>query len=601
MIYFPRKIKKMYRSIAKNPIFIIVLFIVLGVVIYSPALKGPFVFDDIPNIKLNPSVHMEELGTQAFWDAALKSPARNRIVSNLSFAFNYYFVGLDSTKFRIVNIIIHIAAGFFLFVLIKETLNTPSLAVTYSKKWTMPLIASLLWFVHPIQTQSVAYIVQRMNSLSAMFYILSLLGFAKGRIAKGKYLKSIWFFMSIAAGVLALCSKEIAATLPLLIFLYEWYFFRDAKGDFIKKHMSHFIMVVFMLIFISVLYFRGNPIGVLESGYEYRGFSVFDRIFTELRVVAYYVCLLLFPHPSRLNLDHNFILSKSLFNPITTLISLFFILASILWALRIRKKFQLISFCIIAYFINLAIESSIIPLEIIFEHRNYLPSMFLLLGIVALVEKYLSSLNVKVGLVAVVCIVLSRWTYQRSFVWGNEVVLWRDCVVKSANKARPNHNLGLALEKEGKTMEAVEFYSAALRIEPNFPKAHHDLGVALGRLGKLADAVGHFQKAIEIDPEYSDSYYNLGLARMQTGALGEAEKNYLNAIKINPNHLLARFAMGDLFERQGRLKEAANVYYDLGTIFYLSGRSDEASQNFRKAVKMNSSLKGRLNFAPNEP
>jgi hypothetical protein len=273
--------------------------------IYSSNLSGPFIFDD-SRIENNPPLHITNLSLQSLTKAGFESSPSTRPVSYITFALNYYFHGFHTTGYHLVNICIHVLAAIFLFLLIKTTLSLPHLQNKYAKFAWLPFAAALFWAVHPLQIQSVTYIIQRMNSLSAMFYILSLYLYAKGRLSGPGVRKWLLFTGALLAGILALGSKETAATLPFFIFLYEWYFFQDFDLSwFIKQVIPAAVLVLFFTVLVF-LYLGSDPFSTILATYNLRDFTITQRVLTEFRVVVFYIGLLFFPHPGRLNLDHYF-------------------------------------------------------------------------------------------------------------------------------------------------------------------------------------------------------------------------------------------------------------------------------------------------------
>ena len=199
------------------------LFTALGFSIYSNTLDSPFVFDDLKRIKENPYIRINKLGFKEIFNAAFsKESAQNRPIGNISFALNYYFHKYDLKGYHIVNIIIHVLTGFFLYWFLKITLNLPTVRSRCQHSDLIAFFAALLWLVHPVNTQSVTYIVQRLNSMAAMFYVLSLLLYLNGRISQTKPKSWLWFVGSALSWILALGCKQNSATLPFFIFIYEW-------------------------------------------------------------------------------------------------------------------------------------------------------------------------------------------------------------------------------------------------------------------------------------------------------------------------------------------------------------------------------------------
>ena len=457
--------------------------------IYSNALESPFIYDDLSNIKGNPNIRLTNLTLENVKRAGFGDRFSNRPVALISFALNYYFNRYDVTGYHLINILIHIITGLLLYFFLKTTLNLPSVHSRHKTSRWIPLIAVLLWLVHPVNTQSITYIVQRMNSMAAMFYILSFLLYVKGRLVGVKWKKQLLFSVCILAGALSLGSKEIAATLPFFIFLYEWYFFQDLSGQWLKQHVLHIIAIFIVVIIGAFIYLGAHPFEKILAGYAGYDFTLGQRLLTEFRVVVFYVSLLLFPYPSRLNLDHDFVISYSLINPITTIFAIGTIMGLMGLSIWTAKKNRLFSFCILWFLGNLVIESSWLPLEIIYEHRTYLPSMVFFLMALLLVYRF--NIHQKLGFVVLctVVIVFSVWTHGRNETWRDEVTFWQDSVDKSPNKARPNLSLGFALHGRGRLEEAIKYYHNALRIKPDYAKGHNNLGVALKDQGRIEEAM----------------------------------------------------------------------------------------------------------------
>jgi hypothetical protein len=454
------------------------LTVFLVFLIYSSNLEGPFVFDDGRNIENNPVIRLTQLSWSGLIDAATKSPLPNRPLAYISFALNYYFHSYRTVGFHLTNSLIHMLTGVFLFLFIKITLGLPAFQSRFGNSRWLPFIAALIWLVHPLHTQSVTYIVQRMNSMASMFYILSMLCYARARLTQGPTVKWLLAAACLMSGVLALATKENAATLPCFLLIYEWFFFQDLSREWLKRHLPFLVGVFILLMVVSLIFMGGHPLAKILSAYESRNFTLTQRVLTEFRVVILYLTLLIFPHPNRLNLDYDFPLSHSLIDPLTTLLALLGIIVLLAWSVWLAKKDRLISFCLLWYFGNLVIESSIIGLEIVFEHRTYLPSMMIILMAAILANRYLRSNFLKVVMICSITLVFAAWTYERNTVWSNAVSLWSDVVKKSPQKVRPHNNLGNALKNQGKIKEAIAHFNKALQINPGYSKAHNNLGTA---------------------------------------------------------------------------------------------------------------------------
>jgi hypothetical protein len=358
---------------------LIAIVLIAGVawVAYSNTFHVPFHFDDQINIINNPNIQIN-----VFTWERLERLVRNtyketiRVFSYFTLALNYYFGGFNVFGYHLVNFFIHIGSGVFLYWFLLLTFNLPSLKEKYGAvSYKAALFSSLIFISHPIQTQSVTYIVQRMASMAGMFYLLSLVLYIKGRLST-RWPRKLYFGGMALGYLLGVFSKENVAILPLFIALYEFYFFqRFDLGPTGKKILFTLIGSLLVLGAFGFVIWGQRYINVIIEGYQYRTFTMSERVLTQFRVVLYYVTLLIYPHPSRLNLDYDFPISKTILDPPTTLISILVVAGFIGYGIWAAKKRPMISFCILWYFGNLVIESSIFPLEMVYEHRLYLPSV----------------------------------------------------------------------------------------------------------------------------------------------------------------------------------------------------------------------------------
>jgi tetratricopeptide (TPR) repeat protein len=587
------------RHLAAREVLILGILVAVVFLIYSNTFQSPFIFDDLQNIKENPFLRMTTLSWENIKNAAFESPSSNRPVANISFALNYYFHRDYLPGYHVVNLLIHVAAGIFLYFLISTMLSTPALRAKYEPYRWIPFFTAVIWLVHPIQTQSVTYIVQRMNSLSAMFYILSLLLYARARLVEGQRKKWLLFGGCVLAGLLAAGSKEIAATLPFFIFLYEWYFHRDLSFSWLKRNILPVVGVLVVVAMITALFLGVDPLERILNSYGNRDFTLMQRVFTEFRVVFFYLSLLVFPHPSRLNLDHDFLISKSLTDPITTVLALAMLAGLTAVAVYSAKRQRLLSFCILWFLGNLVIESSVIGLEIIFEHRNYLPSVLVILLAVTLIFRHVRLKGMAAGILCAVVLMLCIWTYERNQVWRSDITLWSDCVKKSPQKARPLTNLGVILSDNGNYEAAIAHYTRALQIKPDFAEAHNNMGSALVEQGKLKKAMSHFNRALQTRPNYAEAHNNLGAAFYKQGRLKKAIHHYSEALGIRPFYAEAHNNLGAALDEQGMLKEAIDHYStalrikpdypdahnNLGVALAIQGKHETATRHFLEALR----------------
>jgi Tfp pilus assembly protein PilF len=548
-------------------LFIILSLALATALLYSHTLDCPIMFDDWRHIEANPQIRMTTLDLESLRKAAFDSPLRTRPVANVSLALNYYFHQYELPGYHLVNIVIHVVTGIMLYLLIRTTLTLPSQRRQFGPSVWLPFAAVLIWIVHPLHIQSVTYIIQRMNSLAAMFFIAAMLFYVKARLAHSVWWKCILFGSSVCAGVLAFGSKENAATLPFFILLYEWFFLQDLNFAWLRKRLLPIIVALAVMVLVAFLYLGAQPIAAIKSSYGIRDFTMHERVLTEFRVVVFYISLLLFPHPGRLNLDHDFELSTSLVTPLTTNLSIAVLTGLFLSAVFLAKKQRLVSFCILWFLGNLVIESSVFGIEIIFEHRTYLPSMMAVLGVVVIAGPQLKKTWLQAVITVMVVLLFSVWTYQRNMVWQDEVTLRRDSVAKSPDKPRAHAILANALERRELYDEAAQYYEKALSLKPgNADQIHYNLGNVRMKQKNMDGATSHFRTAINLQPTVNVYRLNLAYVLTLQGKFAAAEVELKELLRIHPDD--------------------ARGHNNYGIVLLSQGKTDQAIYHFIEAIRL---------------
>jgi tetratricopeptide (TPR) repeat protein len=412
----------------------------------------------------------------------------------------------------------------------------------------------------------------------------------------------VLFLLSLLFGLLALGTKQNAATLPFFILLSEFFFFQPQSFKMDKKKLGFILLLGGLFVLISWIYLGSDFISRLALQYEQRGWTPIERMMTQWRVVIFYISLLIYPHPSRLNLDHDFSVSHSLFSPPTTIFSLLFIIGFLCLAIFSMRRNRLLAFAIFWFFGNLVIESSIIPLELVFEHRLYLPSM----GLIILFSGFCFRISKRewerwvTALMILLIALFSYWTYERASVWRGPFSLWMDAAKKSPNKARPHNNLGTAYDKKGLLDEAITELKKSLIIKPDSAEAHTNLGVAYFKKSMLAEAISEHKNAIAINPGFADAYTNLGIAYGRKGLFDEAIAELKQSLACYPNNARAYYNLGYAYSKKGLLDDAISVYkkaiainpyytkaYNkLGFAFKAQGKLNDAIGSYRELIRL---------------
>jgi len=572
---------------------------------YSNAFHGEFVFDDHSHITIPAYVKITDLSPQSLYKAATGDRSPNRWLPKLTFALNYYFGGLDVRGYHLVNIIIHVVNAGLLYALTIATLNMPALREKRHKQAIpVALATALLWALHPVQTNAVTYITQRMTSLAALFFLASLLFYivARTRAASGAG-RVLFYSACVISGLMAMVSKESSVVLPAVIFGYE-YFFIAAPGKInIKKTSALLAGFAVFLVGAGWFYYGQDPFSALLEKYDPWYFTLTERLLTETRVLFFYISLLLLPLPSRLNLDHDFRLSTGLLTPPQTLLSIIALVGLVWLCVLLFRRHRLLSFAIFWYLINLVIESSVIPLALVYEYRLYLPSTFVVLAAVAcLYQQFGQREKLLTGGLVVTALALMLFTWQRNKVWETEVSLWRDVVKKSPQRAKGYVHLGNSLYRQSgnETLEEQEkLYLKALELDPNVVNGFAELGLIYRRHKRLAEAVSVLRQA-KARPNNDPSYVHNAMALIYKDmhnykeALNEARM----AILYKPDQWEAYETIGIIYEEMGQHQEAlamltialkngpenASICNNMGKTSFSLGLTDDAISYFEKAI-----------------
>lgn len=510
-------------SRVKSFLPIVLLFSALGALIYSNTFHAAFHYDDFSAFVANPVVHLNELSLEKiidlFW---LERP-----VSHLTFALNYYFGDLEVEGYHAVNITIHVITGITLYLFLYETLNIPSLKERYGQKakW-VALFSSLLWFSNPVQVQAITYVVQRMTSMAAMFYVLALLLYLRGRVSSGTRRWVYWSATTLSF-MLSFGSKAIAITLPGIIAIYEVYLFQNKNiKTLIKNKFIYLMLPAIALLVGAVIYLSDISIAMLVGGFPLK-----ERIYTESRVILYYITLLIFPLPERMSLSYDFPLSRTLFLPFTTLISLAILVVCFIYSVLNIQKRPLPSFFLMWFLITVFAEAMIVGLELVFEHRLYLPSMafFPLLtmaGFWIWEKKKGIAEGLLVAIAVAVVSIYSINTYKRNSTWVDGYSIYADSARKYPNSLEARMNLGTYYLNEGMADKAIVQLEKAKELNPRKPDTRWYLGNSYYKKGDFNKAIEELERAVELGGKWLEVYGSLGDAYSLAGNLEKAEEAY---------------------------------------------------------------------------
>jgi len=571
----------------QKPIVHCFLIALVALLAYSNTFQSPFQWDEEDFIVQNPVVRDLEYfaspskakGIDPDYEIFL----RTRYVGYLTFALNYQIHGFDVLGYHIVNVTLHILNAVLVYLLVQLTFKTPFLKEAPLRNHSGPiaLFSALLFVSHPVQTEAVTYIFQRHASFVTLFYIGSLVCYVLWRLKGEAREASKWerlsvYGLSLLSCVLAMKTKENAFTLPIVLLLYECFFF---KGSITSRVIP---LVPFLLTLVIVPFTLLGGEKPLEqmmdrildpSSLLTKGVAKETYLLTQFRVMVTYLRLLLIP--ANQNLDYDYPIFSNLLTP-EVLVSLLLHLALLGMAVYLFLKskstlrdWRVISFGILWFYVTLSVESSIIPLKmIICEYRIYLPSLGFFVAVVSLIFLGVARFEGPSGrgrkyvVVFLACVVglFTGLTFARNSLWTDRVRLWEDTARKSPANARSRYNFGLALARQGRFDEATKEFQTTLNLNPQEAKAHINLGLIYDRQNRPEEALRELQLALELEPNNARILYNLGVTLARWGRTEEAKKAFENTIKLNPYDASSHNNLGVLLVQQGQIREAAKEF-----------------------------------------
>lgn len=451
------------------PIICLFLILILTVLVYSPGLKGGFIFDDIPNLG-----QMNQYGDMHHWDNIQKfvssgtAGPTGRPVSLLAFVpqADDWLAG-NAFPFKVVNLIIHLLCGVLLYWVTQLLLRAYG-EVNQKKIAWVALLTAGFWLLHPLMLSTTLYVIQRMAQLPLLFSLLAIIGYFKGRGLLAVYPLKAYLIMTLSIGlgtILATFSKENGALLPLLILVIE--FCNPNKNH---KPMWQWRAVCLWLPSLAIVALLARTIDFSSDPWPNRNFNQIERLLTEGRIVVDYLAQLVIPRIEGYGFfQDGFLVSKGWLSPPTTLFSILSLLALLISSLLVRKKYPLITLAILFFFAAHLMESTFIGLELYFEHRNYVAAIFLFLplaiGLYALSEMIKPSVVIFISVLLLAFVAAMTW--QRAILWSDTTRLQLFWAQNSPNSARGRDFIARKLIDNQQYGEAIHFLENAIQQHPD--------------------------------------------------------------------------------------------------------------------------------------
>ena len=546
-----------------------IALIIIGMAAYTNSFGGPFIFDDEHSIHENPHIlHLWPLSEAM--SAPPQATVAGRPVVSLTLAMNYAVSGYSVWSYHLFNLLVHLLAGLTLYGIVRRTLLSERLCERFGdNSQVLAWAVAAIWLVHPLQTESVTYIIQRAESLMGLFYLLTLYSAIR---AMGSHKPLLWSIASVACCGLGMGTKEVMATAPVLVLLYDRTF---AAGSFIgafRRRWGLYAGLAGTWVILAWSLWNGSRSDTV--GFS-MGIAATDYALNQCRVIVHYLRMSVWPQG--LCLDYGWPVEKNFWRlwPFVAVISGMSIVT--VWGF-IRNR--LWSYPLLWFFVVLSPTSSFVPVaDLAYEHRMYLPlagpaALAVLGGYNLLRRFWWNKAAMKASLVSAVIVigVLGVVTLRRNNDYRSVESIWRQTLDVSPDNFRAHGSLGIALIPQGKIDEAMSHFCQALKLKPDDAAVSYNLGRIFQLQGKLDEAAKHYRQAIQTGPGFVKAYNNLGIVLSEQGKFDEAVEYFKQALHIKPDY--------------------AEAYYNLGAALKSQDKFDEAADHFRQALKINPNHSG---------
>ena len=524
------------------------MIVIAAEIAYAPSFSAPFIFDDFASIPENRSIRsLWPLGPVLNPPHADGATVGGRPFLNLTFALNHALSGHEVWTYHVANLFIHAFAGLALFGVLRRGLARAALAPTRVE--LVAFFTALLWTLHPLQTESVTYIVQRAESLCGLLYLFTVYAFFRATEAARPL---GWLVVSVLACLLGVATKEVAVTAPFLILLLDRTLvagtFRAAlraRGGYYAALGATWIVLGWLVASTAG---RGGTAGL---GVDVTPWSY---LWSQTLALTHYLRLTAWPFP--LVIDHG---GTLVFANAATAAACALLVAGlaggILFAFKRAPWLGLVGAW---FFVVLAPSSSVVPLlDTMFEHRMYLalaaPLLLLVIGATvvsgSLVRPALIALSVGTGLV----------TFARNIVYRNDAALWTQNTLHTPTNARAHFQLAGVIFARGKFADAIPHYQRAIELKTDYVEARHNLGATLLRAGRVMDGILALEATLRLHPR-ADTHFLLAGAHAQIGRVDEALANYDAAVRLEPGYVDALNNRGNIRLQKGQAAAALPDY-----------------------------------------
>jgi tetratricopeptide (TPR) repeat protein len=557
---------------------LIVLFVFLA---YLPILHGGFIWDDDAYVTNNPTLH-DLGGLQRIWFEVGAVPQYYPMV-HTSFWLEYHLWGLNPVGYHLINVLLHAAAAILLWQVLQR-LRIPG-------AW----LAAVIFALHPVGVESVAWITERKNVLSAVFYFAAALAYLRFADLEEAVTSSRrrwhWYFCALVLFTAALLSKTVTCSLPAALLLVCWWKKgRVQRGDILPL-LPFFALG--MGLGLMTAWIEKHHVGA--QGAEW-SLTFADRCLIAGRALWFYAGKLAWPAQLTFIYPRWIIETGAAWQWVFPVAAVG-VMAGLWLARRRIGRGPLVAVLFFAGTLGPALGFiNVFPMRFSFvaDHFQYLAAV----GLITLCAAGLDRLPRVAP--AMLVVVLGVLTWQQAGIYRNIETLWQTTLARNPDCWMAHNNLGLLARNQGHNEDAIEHYLEAIQINPNDWETLNNLGFALAAEGRFDEAIKNYRKAIQVNPDNFGVRYNLGVALTALGQIDEAIESFRKAIQINPNFSDALNNLGIALANKGRFDEATESFRkaiqinpnfsdalkNLGIVLANNGRHDEAIENFRKAIQI---------------
>ena len=536
---------------------------------YYPSLSYNFQFDDIFNIQKFFHLRINDLKSWAF--------GGGRWISYVLNAIHYKIGKHNPFVYRRSNMIFHITTGLLMFfVTYYSLLGLKKYTAVAKKALPLAFFTALLFLLHPVQTQTVSYVIQgQLEGLASLFMMALILVYLFYQKASSWKVKTPLLVLITILGIFSCGTKEIAILSPLMLLLFDWFFVSQGNFSELKKKWLFFVGYTALIAFQYLRYlnfhflknsFLGtavlpNNVGNVITANATQTINPLTYFMSQFKVVIHYICMFLYPF--NISVDYDWKMPASFFSaevllPLLFLLSLF---TGTVFLLR-KDKTHLVAFCSLWFFIGLAPRSTIIPsTELVADYKTYFSSfgIFLLLSLALIfgfewLTKKLSLKNNQLaayGVTTLCVILLGLGTYERNRIWRSGEAFWMSNIQNSPKKARAYNNYAVAIAEQERYTEAIPYLRKAIKLDPHYPDAWSNISVCYCRIGKLDIAIESLRRALTINPNYPEFYNNLSSYLLTKKEYAEVKRLTQHAIKLRPYYGKAHFNWGQALYEEG--------------------------------------------------